>query len=133
MSHRPLGSSGLSVAPIGLGGMPLSIDGRPSEAEGVKVVHAALDAGMTLIDTADVYCLGGDDIGHNERLIAKALKEYKGERDGIVVATKAGCTRPGKDWANWDAQIGADSRAGKLDFLIDETRREKTNKNLRDL
>jgi aryl-alcohol dehydrogenase-like predicted oxidoreductase len=78
--------------------MPLSISGRPDEAQGVKVIHAALDAGMTLIDTADVYCLDDDDIGHNERLVAKALAAWSGDRDSILVATKGGLTRPGGRW-----------------------------------
>ncbi|UCC75117.1 MAG: aldo/keto reductase [Gemmatimonadota bacterium] len=78
--------------------MPLSISGRPDEAQGVKVIHAALDSGMTLIDTADVYCLDDDDIGHNERLVAKALATWSGDRDSILVATKAGLRRPGGRW-----------------------------------
>ncbi len=99
MSTRPLGPSGLSVSPIGFGGMPISIVGRPDEAVSVRVIHAALDAGMTLIDTADVYCMDGKDIGHNERLIANALKAWPGKKDAVVVATKGGCTRGGvHDW-----------------------------------
>ncbi len=96
MDFRPIGSSGLRVAPVGLGAMPLSIDGRPSERDAIRVVHAALEAGMTLIDTADVYCLDDRDIGHNERLIARALSEWKGARP--VVATKGGLERPGGAW-----------------------------------
>ena len=69
------------VFPIGLGGMPLALDGRPDEAQGIRVIHAALDAGVNLIDTADAYCTGEDEVGHNERLIAKALK---GRRDGVA-------------------------------------------------
>jgi aryl-alcohol dehydrogenase-like predicted oxidoreductase len=76
--------------------MYLSIDGRPSEDEGVRTIHAALDAGMTLIDTADVYCLDQRDIGHNERLIARALREKP--RAGVIVATKGGLERPGGAW-----------------------------------
>lgn len=83
---------------VGLGGMPLSIDGRPTEDEAVRVIHAALDAGMTLIDTADVYCLDDADIGHNERLIAKALKARRA--DGVVVATKGGLRRPRGAWTS---------------------------------
>jgi len=97
--HRNIGDSGLSVAPIGLGGMPMSIRGRPSEADALRTIHAALDAGMTLIDTADVYCLDDDDIGHNERLIAKALAA-RGDTAGIVVATKGGLERPRGDWTS---------------------------------
>jgi aryl-alcohol dehydrogenase-like predicted oxidoreductase len=83
------------VFPIGLGGMPLALSGRPDEAQGIRVIQAAVDAGVTLIDTADAYCIDEDEVGHNERLIAKALK---GRRDGVVVATKAGHIRPGGAW-----------------------------------
>jgi aryl-alcohol dehydrogenase-like predicted oxidoreductase len=83
------------VFPIGLGGMPLALSGRPDEAQGIRVIHAAVDAGVTLIDTADAYAMNEDEVGHNERLIAKALK---GRRDGVLVATKAGHIRPGGAW-----------------------------------
>jgi len=95
--EREIGPSGLRVAAIGLGGMPLSIRGRPSEADAIRTLHAALDAGMTLIDTADVYCLDDDEIGHNERLISKALRE-RSDTSRIVVATKGGLERPKGDW-----------------------------------
>jgi aryl-alcohol dehydrogenase-like predicted oxidoreductase len=54
--------------------MHLSLDERPSEADAVRVLHAVFDAGVTLVDTADVYCLDQQDIGHNERLVASALR-----------------------------------------------------------
>jgi aryl-alcohol dehydrogenase-like predicted oxidoreductase len=78
--------------------MHLSIQDRPVESDAVRVLHAALDHGVTLFDTADVYCLGQDDIGHNERLIAKALASWGGSGNGVIVATKAGMTRPGGAW-----------------------------------
>jgi len=78
--------------------MHVSISDRPPEADGVRVIHAALDAGMTLIDTADVYCLDHTEIGHNERLVAGALRSWSGPRDRILVATKGGMTRPGGRW-----------------------------------
>lgn len=78
--------------------MHLSISGRPTEGAAIRVIHAALDAGMTLIDTADVYCLDQRDIGHNERLIAKALRTWRGDRSGVLVATKGGMTRPDGSW-----------------------------------
>ena len=96
MNMRPLGSSGLTVSAIGLGGMYLSIHDRPSEDDAVRTIHAALDAGVTLIDTADVYCLDEHDIGHNERLIARALREKPTAR--AVVATKGGLERPRGSW-----------------------------------
>jgi aryl-alcohol dehydrogenase-like predicted oxidoreductase len=95
---RLLGAGAPAVTAVGFGAMPLSISDRPDEAQGLKVIHAALDAGMTLVDTADVYCLDDDDIGHNERLVAKALAAWSGDRDSILVATKAGLTRPGGRW-----------------------------------
>jgi aryl-alcohol dehydrogenase-like predicted oxidoreductase len=96
MKTRTLGSSGLVVSAIGLGGMYLSIRERPSEDAAVRTIHAALDAGVTLIDTADVYCLDHRDIGHNERLIARALREKPGAH--AVVATKGGLERPNGAW-----------------------------------
>jgi aryl-alcohol dehydrogenase-like predicted oxidoreductase len=93
-----LGAGPPAVTAVGFGAMPLSISDRPDEAQGIQVIHSALDAGMTLVDTADVYCLDDDNIGHNERLIAKALAAWSGDRDSIVVATKAGLTRPGGRW-----------------------------------
>ena len=50
---RKLGDT--EVFPIGLGGMPLSLDGRPDEDRAIRTIHAALDAGVNLIDTADAY------------------------------------------------------------------------------
>jgi len=93
MTHRRIADT--DVFPIGLGGMPLSLSGRPSEEQSIRTIHAALDAGINLIDTADAYCVGEDEVGHNERLIAKALR---GRRDGVLVATKAGHIRPGGAW-----------------------------------
>ncbi len=84
----------LTVSAIGLGAMPLSVEGRPDEADAVRTVHAALDAGVTLVDTADAYCLGADEVGHNERLVAKALRSYGGDVSEVLVATKGGHTRP---------------------------------------
>ena len=96
MRERPLGSSGLAVGAVGMGCMYLSIRDRPSENESVRTLHAALDAGVTLLDTADVYCLDHRDIGHSERVIARALREKKGSN--VVVATKGGLERPDGAW-----------------------------------
>jgi aryl-alcohol dehydrogenase-like predicted oxidoreductase len=82
---------------IGFGGMPLSIQGRPPEDVGRAVINAAIDAGITLIDTADVYCLNDGDLGHNERLISSAIRN-RPDRDQIKIATKAGMRRPGGNW-----------------------------------
>lgn len=98
MQFRSLGPAGPLVSAIGYGGMHLSIADRPDEAQGIRALHAALDAGVTLVDTADVYCLGSHDIGHNERLIARALREWRGPRETVIVATKGGMERPDGRW-----------------------------------
>ena len=93
MQQRTLGSR--TVSAIGLGGMPMSIEGRPDEARSIATIHAALDAGVTLIDTADAYHLHAGEVGHNEELIAKALRTYGGDTADVLVATKGGHLRPG--------------------------------------
>jgi aryl-alcohol dehydrogenase-like predicted oxidoreductase len=93
VQQRTLGD--VSVSAIGLGGMPMSIEGRPDEARSIATIHAALDAGVTFIDTANSYHLHAGEVGHNERLIAKALATYGGDTSGVLVATKGGHLRPG--------------------------------------
>jgi aryl-alcohol dehydrogenase-like predicted oxidoreductase len=83
----------MQVGAIGLGAMPLSVAGHPSPAEADRVVHAALDAGVTLIDTADAYSVGLDDFGAGEDVVARALRGWGGDRDAVLVATKGGHTR----------------------------------------
>ncbi|HEY9339898.1 MAG TPA: aldo/keto reductase, partial [Kribbella sp.] len=85
----------VEVSAIGLGGMPMSIEGRPDEDRSIATIHAALEAGITLIDTADAYHLTATDVGHNESLIAKALSTYGGDTSDVLVATKGGHLRPG--------------------------------------
>jgi aryl-alcohol dehydrogenase-like predicted oxidoreductase len=93
MRTRRIGD--VQVSAIGLGGMPMSIEGRPEESRSIAAVHAALDAGVTLIDTADAYHLNASDPGHNESLIARALATYGGDASDVLVATKGGHVRPG--------------------------------------
>lgn len=93
MRRRTIGNS--TVGAIGLGAMPLSIEGRPDERRAVATVHAALDAGVTLIDTADSYHWHAGERGHNELLVARALRSYRGDTSGVLVATKGGRGRPG--------------------------------------
>jgi aryl-alcohol dehydrogenase-like predicted oxidoreductase len=87
--------AGTEVFPIGLGEMPMSLSSRPPEERSIRTIHAALDAGVNLIDTADAYAWDEHDIGHGERLLAQALR---GRRDGVIVATKGGHTRNGEAW-----------------------------------
>ncbi|MCD7438217.1 aldo/keto reductase [Streptomyces lincolnensis] len=92
MQTRRIGD--IEVSAIGLGAMPMSIEGRPDETRSLATIHAALDAGVTLIDTADAYHLHADEVGHNETLIAKALASHDRGKD-VLVATKGGHLRPG--------------------------------------
>jgi aryl-alcohol dehydrogenase-like predicted oxidoreductase len=97
MQQRRIGD--LTVSAIGLGAMPLSTkDGRPSREEAIGVVHAALDAGVTLVDTADAYSRDESEFGHNESLVAEALASYGPGAADVLVATKGGHTRSGTDW-----------------------------------
>ncbi len=78
--------------------MRLSTTPDRDDARSIDVIHAALDAGATLLDTSDAYCLNDGDIGHNERLIARALASWSGDRSSVEVATKGGMTRPKGAW-----------------------------------
>jgi len=89
----------VTVSAIGLGAMPLSTkDDRPSPEDAQAVVHAALEAGVTLVDTADAYARDESEFGHNEELVAAALASYGGDTSRVLVATKGGHTRRGTDW-----------------------------------
>ena len=90
---RRLGS--LTVSALGLGAMPLSMGrGEPAPHErAMATIHAALDAGITLLDTADIYAPSWDTMGHNEKLVGEALRSWGGDRTAITVATKGGITR----------------------------------------
>lgn len=99
MKSRSLGSSGIDVSEIGYGAMHLSIDKakRPSEEDAIALIRHAVDTlGITLIDTADSYCIDERDKGHNERVIAEALSDGRKER--VTVATKGGLIRPEGRW-----------------------------------
>lgn len=119
MQTRKLGP--FSVSAVGLGAMPFSMGGnvKPSEEQAIATVHAALDAGVTYIDTADIYAPSWDTMGHNELIVAKALKAYGGRPDGVVVGTKGGITRSEPD--QW-------GRDGSLEYLT-----AAVDKSLKDL
>ena len=83
MEQRPLGRTGMSVSQLCLGAMMLGEAGTPDHDEAIRIVHRALDAGVTFIDTADVY-----SAGESEEIVGKALAG--GRRDDVVLATKGG-------------------------------------------
>jgi len=95
---RRLGQTDISLTAIALGGMPMSISGRPAESQSIATIHKALDLGVNLIDTSDAYCLDESDKHHNERLIHKAIQQYEGDTSQILVATKGGLMRPNGSW-----------------------------------
>lgn len=98
MKTRTLGP--FTVSAIGLGCMPLSMGDnvRPSREQAIATIHAALDAGVTFLDTADIYAPSWDTMGHNEQIVAEALAAY-GNHEHVVVATKGGITRSdGEQW-----------------------------------
>jgi len=97
MDHTTLGATDESISRIGFGGMPLSIQGRPSTEQARRTINAAIDAGINFLDTADVYCIDDSDLGHNERLLASTVRE-RSDREQIRIATKAGMRRPNGTW-----------------------------------
>ena len=101
MDHRTLGTAGPRVSALGLGAMGMSGAYGPSDrSESIATLHAALEAGVTLIDTGDFY-----GMGHNEMLIGEALK---GRRDNAVISVKFGAQRgPDGAWYGFDARPAA--------------------------
>ena len=98
MEQRILGATGRRVTSLGLGAMPLAITGRPDESDAVRVVHRALELGVSWIDVADSYCLDDGDIGYGERLVARAVATWPGGRDEVMLTTKGGYVRPRGEW-----------------------------------
>jgi len=98
---RELGTTGPKVFPIALGCMGMSgMYGASDENESIATIHAALDAGVTLLDTGDFY-----GAGHNEMLIGRALK---GRRDRALLSVKFGALRsPDGGWGGFDSRPAA--------------------------
>lgn len=109
--HRMLGD--VRVGAVGLGTMPLSVEGRPDEARAVATVHAALDAGVTLLDTADSYHPPDGTPGEGELLVARALASYGAGADGVLVATKGGRGRTADGGWTVDGRPGHLRRAAE--------------------
>lgn len=117
MKQRRIGE--FSVSAIGLGAMPMSMNGDgqlPERATAIATVHAALDAGVTLIDTADIYAPSWDEMGHNERIVRDALASWDGDRTGILVTTKGGITRTA------EKDFGRDGSLGYLRSAVERSR-----------
>lgn len=95
---------------IGFGCMKASFNMDASNREStIEALHTALDNGVRFFDTADIYAPSWNTFGHNEQLVAEALRSYSGSKDGVIVATKGGITRkPGEVWG----------RNASLDYLL---------------
>lgn len=91
MRLRQIGNRNVSA--IGLGAMLMSIEGRPSSVRSIATIRAALDEGVTLIDTADAYHISIQEVGHNESLVAEALDGSRAGAGNVLVATKGGHLR----------------------------------------
>ena len=117
MNTKRLGNTGPTVSGIGLGAMGMSdLYGPANEGESIATIHAALDFGVTLIDSGDFY-----GSGHNELLIAKALDGR--DRDAVTISVKFGARRdPGGGWGPYDA-----SPASVKNFLAYSLRRLGTD------
>jgi aryl-alcohol dehydrogenase-like predicted oxidoreductase len=100
-------STAVGPRPPAIGCMRLSTEPDRDEARALATLHAALDAGVTLLDTADAYGWDSRDIGHNERLVARGLATWTGDASRVRIATKGGLTRPEGRWV-------ADGRARHL-------------------
>jgi len=102
MNTRTLGSTGPTVSALGLGTMGMSdFYGPADEGESIATIHAAIDAGVTLLDTGDFY-----GWGRNELLIAKALRDR--DRDAVTISVKFGALRdPAGGWGGYDARPAA--------------------------
>src|SRR3954471_770460 len=81
MDYRSLGRTGIQVSPLCLGAMMFGSFGEPDHDKSIAIIHAALDAGINFIDTADVYSQGESEV-----IVGKALAG--GRRDDVVLATK---------------------------------------------
>ncbi len=101
---------------LAIGCMRLSTAPDRDDTRAVATLHAALDAGVTLLDTADAYAWDAEDAGHNERLIARALASWGGDAAAVRVATKGGLTRPLGRWV-------PDGRARHLAAACEASRR----------
>ena len=118
MKQHKLGNR--QVSALGIGCMNVSwiwsngaaLDPVRRQESAIPAIHAALDAGVTLLDTADIYAPTWDAFGHNEVFVAEALRTWSGtkeQKNKVVIATKAGISRqPGERWG----------RNGSLDYLL---------------
>jgi len=122
MQTRRLGP--WQVSALGLGCMNVSWPGRAATdperrySHAIPGMHAALDAGVTFLDTANIYAPAWNAIGHNEEVVKEALSMWDGDKSNLVIATKGGITRSeGEVWG----------RNGSLDHLLSAVEQSMTH------
>jgi HAD superfamily hydrolase (TIGR01662 family) len=96
--RSPYGLLGPLDVPLALGLLRLSTEGRPDEGAAIAVIHAALDRGIRILDTADSYALSDTDMHYGERLARAALDSWNGPRHEVKLLTKVGFVRPKGRW-----------------------------------
>jgi HAD superfamily hydrolase (TIGR01662 family) len=96
--NRSTGILGSIEVPLGLGLLRLSTEDRPDDIDALAIIRLALNQGIRILDTADSYSLGQDDMHYGEHLVRQALKSWKGPKDEVRVLTKVGLTRPNGKW-----------------------------------
>ena len=107
---------------LGFGFMKASFGATESNrASTIEAIHEAISQGVTLFDTADIYAPSWDSFGHNEKLLAEAIRTYSGDASNLLIATKGGITRqPGELWgrnASLDYLLrAAEASAGRLEI-----------------
>jgi aryl-alcohol dehydrogenase-like predicted oxidoreductase len=115
MNTIRLGGTQHRVSRVGFGAMQLSVEERPGREQATAVLLRAVELGISFIDTADIYCLDHTEMGHNERLVARTLREAGVQFGGrgpvgahyVVVATKGGMTR-------LQGRLGRDARPERI-------------------
>ena len=120
---------------VGVGAMPLSFshyEGQSQLQSRIAVLHAAFDAGFTVVDTADVYAPSADAVGHNERIVGEAVRTWGGGRDSLFVLTKNGLRREGDHWWRDNSRAwmleAAQRSAEALGFIPDCTAVHRLNR-----
>ena len=88
---------GLEI-PLGLGLLRLSTSGQPADLESLGGIRSAFNQGIRLVDTADVYCQGENDLHYGEHIVRQVLRTWSGPRHEVRVLTKVGLSRPGGQW-----------------------------------
>lgn len=95
---RSLGVIGSIQVPLGLGLLRLATEGRPSDLDAIALIHFSLNQGIRLLDTADSYAIGDDDLHYGEHLARQAIDTWRGPRDEVRILTKIGLLRHSGRW-----------------------------------